>query len=261
MTNDLDWEDTQQPQDQQVDDVVDEALGYEQEGYQGSEVLEEAIERIEQAKLYESLIKHDFFGPGSARQEIQDRVTREIRGFILERLEILLGIKSPASKIINVKAISQFDDAEIDALKEIAGRLIQKSRQIPERQIEPQVQQYSNQTYEPKPQQTKPLSPKVNQVRSQPKQTQRQSKSQPKSEGLASTPEERLLNGTYKPQAVSKTNPPKPMPNQMMMNMMNAQEVAKRQATGATGVVDQMLRLAINTSQAINKDVIETLNE
>ena len=265
MSNDLDWENTQ-PQDQQVDDVVDEALGEGQsyDDQQGSEVLAEAIERIEQAKLYESLIKHDFFAQGSARQEIQDRVTREIRGFILERLEILLGIKAPASRQPQQAVVSSpFDSEEVDALKMLAGRMIEKGRAVsqPTTFAEPQVKQFAGTQSEPQPRQVKPSNPRPNQVKTQPPRQAPRPKAPPAKALIEKTPEERLADGTYKPQAVSKTHPPKPMPNQLTMNAMNAAEVAKRQSLGAVGLNDQILRLAVSASQSINRDIVETLNE
>lgn len=268
MSDDLNWEGTVPPADQQVDDVMDEALGYAEEEEQGQSILNEAIERIEQAKLYESLIKHDFFAPGSARPEIQTRVTREIRGFILERLEILLGIKAPKTDEVRVhyQAVNQFDEEEVDALKEIAGRLIQKARNSGTTYSEPQVKQFHSPQSEPQVNRVAPNAPKINQARTQqaPKPAQRQATKQPQQPAVPlaqMTPEERLASGIYKPQAVSKTNPPKAMPSQMQINAMNAEEVAKRQLRAPLGISDQILRLAISSSQETNASVVETLND
>lgn len=266
MSDDLNWEGTNTLVDQ-VDDIVGEALGYSEEEAQGQSILNEAIERIEQAKLYESLIKHDFFGPGSARPEIQSRVTKEIRGFILERLEILLGIKTNKVTETNTihQTVSPFDNEEVDALKEIAGRLILKSRNSGTMMhSEPQVKQFQNQQPNPQVNRVTPSQPRVNQVstQKQPQQPPRRPSAPVPSTPIAEmTPEERLASGVYKPQAVSKIHPPKPMPSQMQINAMNAEEVSKRQSKGTGSITDQILRLAISSSQETNASVIESLND
>jgi hypothetical protein len=240
----------------QESNFVDTLLDYENE----NDSLMEAIKRIEQAKLYESLIKHDFFAPGSARPEIQDKVTNEIRAFILERLQELVGMKAP-KQTINQNIQSPFDEDEIFALKEIAGKLIKKSQGQPQIQTSPQVNRYVDMSTESMVVQTRPASPTVNQVKAQPQAQQAKPKSQaPKQPVRAQAPaaeEPRPEGGIYKPQAVSKVVPPKKMPSQVEMNAMNAMAVAKRQANTGSGVMDQMLRLASTHAQHINRNVVE----
>ena len=252
------WDDNNQVDNQE--NYVDEVI-YDESRV--PEVMDEVLKRIEQAKLYESLIRHDFFAAGSARPEIQQAVTDEIRSFILKRLEILVGIKSPEQDKIIVQQVNNiFTDDQVSALRDIADRLIQKSQ--PQNTVtQPQVKQFVAQTQEVRPAQVHSSTPKVNQTKApqpKPRQKVQQPSKQPVNE---MTPEQRLdpNSGVYKPQAVSKVNPPKAMPSQIVMNAMNAQEVMKRQQNGAGGINDQILKLAIGASQSLNKNIVEDMNE
>lgn len=111
---------------QYVEEIVEEIFEEEQMEESQNEILTEAEKRIEQANLYQALLKHDLFGPGSARPEIIDSVRKEFKGFILSRLEILLGIKPETQKQAQVQVQSPFSDEEISALKAIASRLMKK---------------------------------------------------------------------------------------------------------------------------------------
>lgn len=108
-----------------------EEFSDEQQDYasneQTEEVLNEAIKRIEQAKLYETLLKHQLFASGSARPEIMATVETEIKQFILSRLEVLLGIKPAQTQAAQSEI---FSEEETTALKALASRLIQKERGI-----------------------------------------------------------------------------------------------------------------------------------
>jgi len=103
-------------------DFIDE----EYEAKQEESVMEHARIRLEQGKLYEMLIKHDLFDGVDAMPEAVEKVEREIKEFIVERLEILLGMRAEKEKQ-SVSYQSQFDDNEVDALRNIAQRLIEKS--------------------------------------------------------------------------------------------------------------------------------------
>ena len=109
-------------QDDQIDQVFEEMEDVES-GNQT--IMNEALSRIEQASLYQVLLNHNLLSPGSARQEILDKVQNEIKGFVLDRLEILLGMKQNLSPV-TVKAELPFDDEEINALKALASRVLRK---------------------------------------------------------------------------------------------------------------------------------------
>jgi hypothetical protein len=86
-------------------------------------VMFEAQARIEQANLYQTLLNHDLFGPGSARPNILEKVQSEVKEFVLVRLEELLGMKN-SSKEVAVKL--PFDEEELSALKALATKVLKR---------------------------------------------------------------------------------------------------------------------------------------
>lgn len=109
-------------------DTIEEFLEGEQlieEKKNGSVVINEALKRIEQASLYQTLINHSLFAPNSARPEIMQLVENEIKAFAIERLEILLGMKNENN--LEQGSSGQFNEEEVLALKAIAGRLVNKN--------------------------------------------------------------------------------------------------------------------------------------
>lgn len=119
-------ENDESTENQYVEEIVEEIFEEEQHEEAQNEILSEAEKRIEQANLYQALLKHDLFGPGSARPEIIDAVKKEFKGFILSRLEILLGIKQESQKQLQVQVQNPFSEEEMSALKAIANRLNKK---------------------------------------------------------------------------------------------------------------------------------------
>lgn len=89
-------------------------------------VIKKAQTRLEQGRLYEMLIKHDLFENVDALPEAVDNVQKEIKTFIMERLEVLLGMRSEKEKE-QVVSYSQFNDIEVEALKQVAARLTKGS--------------------------------------------------------------------------------------------------------------------------------------
>lgn len=113
----------------------------EQDGSQlydldGSETVEEFLDveevsvvdnariRLEQGRLYEMLIKHNLFDGVDAMPQAVTKVQSEIKEFIIERLEILLGMKSEKQKEVHqIIKESQFNELEVQALKMIASKV------------------------------------------------------------------------------------------------------------------------------------------
>ena len=94
--------------------------------FEGQEqsVMDRATIRLEQGKLYNMLIQHSLFEGVEADPQAISNVESEIRGFIMERLEILLGMR--AEKETEVQQIiqpSQFNDMEVQALKMMASKV------------------------------------------------------------------------------------------------------------------------------------------
>lgn len=87
-------------------------------------VVDNARIRLEQGRLYEMLIKHNLFDGVDAMPQAVVKVQSEIKEFIIERLEILLGMKSEKQKEVHqIIKESQFNELEVQALKMIASKV------------------------------------------------------------------------------------------------------------------------------------------
>lgn len=82
-----------------------------------SYILTDAKLRLEQGRLYEMLLNHDLFGDVDADERAIRHITRQIRKFAREQMEIMLGMRQ--EKVLSTNS-SPFTDAEIDALKQLA---------------------------------------------------------------------------------------------------------------------------------------------
>ena len=88
-----------------------------------SSVVNESMVRLEQARLYDMLIKHDLFAGVKAHPNALRNVQNELKKYIVDRLEILLGIKQEKSLKERPKEFivdSPFNDIEIDFLKALS---------------------------------------------------------------------------------------------------------------------------------------------
>jgi hypothetical protein len=87
-------------------------------------VVDNARIRLEQGRLYEMLIKHNLFDGVDAMPQAVAKVQSEIKEFIIERLEILLGMRSEKQKEVHqIIKESQFNELEVQALKMIASKV------------------------------------------------------------------------------------------------------------------------------------------
>lgn len=239
-----------------VDDVL--AFDDDDEDYDDGGVVLEAVKRIEQAKLYESLLKHDFFAPGSAREEILDKVTNEIRTFILSRLEELMGMRQPAS---TVAVESPFSPEQTEALLSIAERLISKKQPqtATEVQLEPSVQQYESITTEPRVNPAKVATPTVNQAGQANKVPPRKRKRRRKKEQIKKTEDpqkyvqDKQLTGSYKKPALNPNA--KPMPTEAEMATRYSVQASRN--AGGNSTADKLMSLAIQGAQMKNKNIVE----
>lgn len=86
-----------------------------------STVLSDARQRMEQGRLYEMLMDHDIFAGADADEKAIKFVTKQIRTFAKEQMEIMLGMRQEPTK---AQALSlenfPFNDVEIAALKDLA---------------------------------------------------------------------------------------------------------------------------------------------
>lgn len=88
-----------------------------------NDVVNDAMVRLEQARLYDMLIKHDMFKGVKANPRALANVQAELKAYIVQRLEILLGIKKDqAEKEVpkEVQVELPFNDIEIEFLKALS---------------------------------------------------------------------------------------------------------------------------------------------
>lgn len=90
----------------------------EEEVFEENPELADVDLRLETADYYRAILKQDFFDAESQAAQIVDA---EIRAFIRERLEILLGLRSPRAQ-----DVQQFEEAEVQALKIVAAKVLGK---------------------------------------------------------------------------------------------------------------------------------------
>jgi hypothetical protein len=195
-------------------------------------VVSEAMLRIQQAKLYEILLSHSFFAPGSAEPEIQARVEAEIKEFVLERLEVLLGMRAPRSQQV-APAQLPFDEEQLAALAALANRALKRDS-VPQ-----------------------PITPTLNTVTVQQPVPQVAQQVQrpvvPQSPGQGQARRRRTANigeksGKDFSQAVGKRQKPLPMPSQAIMDQMNANEAAQNM----NGMSKQLGAAQPNTQQDVS---------
>ena len=122
------------PQIYEEDDVYEDDE-YDEEFYEdfieeySEEVEEESIVdkarvRLDQGRLYDLLLQHDLFEGVEGDETAIANVQKEIKGFISERLEILLGMR--AEKETEVHQIindPQFNDLEVKVLRRLASQV------------------------------------------------------------------------------------------------------------------------------------------
>lgn len=86
-----------------------------------SSILSDARQRMEQGRLYEILMDHDLFSGQGYDEKAVKHVTKQIRNFAKEQMEIMLGMRSEAQKATAFNAADfPFNDAEVSALKDLA---------------------------------------------------------------------------------------------------------------------------------------------
>jgi len=97
-------------------------------------IMDEAFIRLEQARLYELLSKSDIFDGVQANPKALNNVKRELKDFIMERLQILLGITQPKSTIQpeDIKFELPFSEDEVEYLKFLAKKGMAVAQHKPE---------------------------------------------------------------------------------------------------------------------------------
>jgi hypothetical protein len=86
------------------------------------ELMSDANLRLEQGRLYQMVLANDIFGQTDADPKAIRNVQREIRKFVRDRMEIMLGIKQEQALQTPIVS-SPFNDLEVSALKMLASKL------------------------------------------------------------------------------------------------------------------------------------------
>jgi hypothetical protein len=247
-----------------ADPVYDPAAGIDT---QADAIMYEAVKRIEQANLYQTILKHDMFAPGSARPEIIEEVQKEFRTFALERLEKLLGMKSGSTSFQPeaAKVEIPFDDEQVDALKALANRALKRDVPVavqpqlnPVAVAGPVVPSPAINVVQPKPApvlQRKAVTQAPQ--RPQPPQARQAAQAQPRrrrrSNNVSAVLDKNgnpIVDKDYSqaiPEGSTKAPRPKPMPSQMEQNMMHAATAQRNeQAFGRGGGADPLMSKALS---------------
>lgn len=109
-------------QPQELSQGVDQALDELDQRQNEQEELSEVEKRFDLASYYKLLLKHDFFDVVSPQGR---QVEQEIRAFIKNRLEVLLGMRD-SKDTAAIGPPPQFSSKEVSALKAIAARVLEK---------------------------------------------------------------------------------------------------------------------------------------
>lgn len=114
--------DTPQIDEQALQEISEESA-FELDEYE-SNVVYKARLRLEMARLYEMLINHNLFEGVEASEQAIQKVQNELKQYIVERLEVLLGIKEEPKQTplqpIQSNSNGNFNEVEVDFLKQLA---------------------------------------------------------------------------------------------------------------------------------------------
>jgi hypothetical protein len=153
---------------QQIEDIAEmmsppstEDIAYELEEEEMN-VVGEAMVRLEQARLYDMLIKHNLFEGVEANPIALKNVQDELKAYIVERLQILLGIKQEQQPVTSMRVELPFNKLEIQALKDLAHKLTKgATEKIQEKETVEAVPERSEQAIKPlsKPKKSQGLKP------------------------------------------------------------------------------------------------------
>ena len=120
-------EDSEDSEDSEEEEVMEDYTPKSKSVYKldtrESNILSDATVRLEQARLYDMLIKHDLFAGVKANPKALQNVQNELKQYIVSRLEVLLGIRQEKKEKDQPKQLvveSPFNDVEIEFLKALS---------------------------------------------------------------------------------------------------------------------------------------------
>jgi hypothetical protein len=98
-------------------------------------LMQDANLRLEQGRLYQMVLQGDIFADTNADPRAIKNVQREIRKYVRERMETMLGIRQEAL-IQETIVSSPFNDLEVTALKMLASKISGGKTETPQSQPE-----------------------------------------------------------------------------------------------------------------------------
>lgn len=104
--------------EEEIEEILEEAA-FDLDEEEASVIYNARI-RLEQAKLYEMLINHDLFEGVDVDARAIAIVRNEIKHYIVKRLEILMGLREPAT--VQQQISSEFNSVEADFLRQLAAK-------------------------------------------------------------------------------------------------------------------------------------------
>lgn len=158
---------------------------FEEEEDDTQQLMSDANLRLEQGRLYQMILQANIFADTDADPRAIKNVEREIRKYVRERMEIMLGIKQEQPKQETIVS-SPFNDLEVTALKMVASKVTKGATEEVSQPTAPTVPKKDGITSisgNLRPASTSPLSSKPKTPVTRPKvqsQKQAQSKSAPK---------------------------------------------------------------------------------
>ena len=95
---------------------------FEEEDQDNFEIMSDANLRLEQGRLYQMVLQGNIFADTNADPKAIRNVQREIRKYVRERMETMLGIRQ--EQAVQERIVSSpFNDMEVEVLKMLASRM------------------------------------------------------------------------------------------------------------------------------------------
>lgn len=95
---------------------------FEEEEQDNFEIMSDANLRLEQGRLYQMVLQGNIFADTNADPKAIRNVQREIRKYVRERMETMLGIRQ--EQAVQERVVSSpFNDMEVEVLKMLASRM------------------------------------------------------------------------------------------------------------------------------------------
>lgn len=104
-----------------VDELTEQVSQDEDDEEDFTEVLSDARLRLEQGKLYETIMNHNLFEGFDADPRAVKSVQKQIVRFAKEKMEFMLGMRQDPTVSTSVAVVSPFNDLEVEVLKKLAS--------------------------------------------------------------------------------------------------------------------------------------------